>query len=372
MLVVAALVSGPVLVAPSALAAPEDQPVAVESATLGEAATHGGTPEAMPSVPAEPEAVPESADEPLSTPAENPAASQAEAVPLEAADGIVEAPSATLTVSSDAGPDWVVGQKVTYTTTVTNTGNVALSGVALSETHGVGATCDTTTVDVGAAAICISTYVVTQYDFDYGVVWNNVSGAAVSPAGSIVELPLEGAASTRQFHAAATLSFVSDAPGNADVVYGQKLTYTVTMTNTGDVTLSLLQHFSQSLSADTTCQGQVLTVGGTLTCTAVHWITDVDVAAGSITNTITIPLVGPADSGVSLGPATLKNKVIAAPVVEEVPVVAAVVQGNMMTGEALANTGSVGIVPMILGAGALLLAGAGTLTVRRREKHTKA
>lgn len=352
LLVVAALVAGPVLAAPSAHAAP-DEPVVVEAATPVEAATEDATTEATMPVPTEPGTVPESSDEPLGAPA--------------------EAPAATLTVTSDGGTDLLLGQKVTFTSTVTNTGNVALSDLQLTETHGVGTTCDTTTVAIGAAATCTSTYVVTQYDLDNGGIWNNVNGTAKSPTNAVVELPLVKVVSTRPIVAAASLSFVSDAPGNADVVHGQKLTYTVTMTNTGDVTLILLQHFWQSLSTDTTCEGQVLSVGGTLTCTAVHWITDVDVAAGSITNTIAINLLGPLEgSGVDLGPATLTNKVLAAPVVEEVPVVAPVVQGNLVAGEALANTGSAGTAPMVLGAGAFLLAGAGTLAVRRRQKRTKA
>ncbi|MFG2113344.1 hypothetical protein ACGFRB_12025 [Streptomyces sp. NPDC048718] len=72
--------------------------------------------------------------------------------------------SLSITKQSDVEGTASPGDEVTYTYTVTNTGQTALTDVAVHDDHVASVACDTTTLDPGQSTTCRGTYTVTEAD----------------------------------------------------------------------------------------------------------------------------------------------------------------------------------------------------------------
>ncbi|MFI9333094.1 Ig-like domain-containing protein, partial [Kitasatospora sp. NPDC052868] len=121
-------------------------------------------------------------------------------VQLTASDAFnaVTPPAApALTIAKSVTPATVsaAGDTVTYSFLVTNTGNVDLTAVGVTETafSGTGtaptASCPVTTLAPGASTTCTATYGVTQADIDAGIVTNAATAHGTPPTGSPVTTP---------------------------------------------------------------------------------------------------------------------------------------------------------------------------------------
>lgn len=203
-------------------------------------------------------------------------------------------PALTLEKSTAVSQIDTVGQKVPYTFVITNTGNVTLSGVTLTDTLPGLPTpeCDSTgDLAVGAVRTCTATYLVTQADLDAGSLLNSASVSSDGPSGtdgaaaqSSVTLP-----STAQPDATfAKHASLSDANGNGVADPGETLRYTFVVTNTGLITLTGVDVIDPmgGLSAISCPGGRPATVapGATLECTAIYRVTAADQAAGAVRN----------------------------------------------------------------------------------------
>ncbi|MFA6372395.1 MAG: hypothetical protein WCW68_07205, partial [Methanothrix sp.] len=126
-----------------------------------------------------------------------------------------------------------VGDKVTYTYTVSNTGNVTLSGLTLSDDK-VGAIKPAkTTLASGETTTGTGTYTVLETDLP-GPLTNIVTVAATDSQ----KQPVTGqATATVTLTYAASMS-VTKVPSSTTAAVGDKVTYTYTVSNTGNVTLS--------------------------------------------------------------------------------------------------------------------------------------
>ncbi|MGH9379949.1 MAG: DUF7507 domain-containing protein [Thermoanaerobaculia bacterium] len=87
---------------------------------------------------------------------------------------------------SGSGPDpLTVGSTIEYTFVVTNTGNVTLSNITITDPlDGLSPiSCPGTTLAPGAEMTCTATYTVTQQDVDAGVVQNTATVTGQTPGG---------------------------------------------------------------------------------------------------------------------------------------------------------------------------------------------
>ncbi|MEU8543760.1 hypothetical protein AB0C52_27855 [Streptomyces sp. NPDC048717] len=71
-------------------------------------------------------------------------------------------PALSLTKRADSAGPFQVGDTVTYTYTVTNTGNTTLNGITVTDDRVSPVTCDTTTLAVEASTTCHGTYTITS------------------------------------------------------------------------------------------------------------------------------------------------------------------------------------------------------------------
>jgi uncharacterized repeat protein (TIGR01451 family) len=215
-------------------------------------------------------------------------------------------PSISVVKSASPGSFSAVGQTITYTYVITNTGNVTLSSVSLNDDKlGTITSCNPVLGSLvpGASTTCTATHVTTLADLDAGGITNTATATGDPPSGppetsppSTVDVPAEVAPGIRVDKTAAPTTFDGS---------GQTITYTYVITNTGNVTLNPVSLSDNKLGPITTCPTGPpgsLAPGGTITCTATHVTTQADVDAGGITNIATVtgqPPTGPPETDTS-------------------------------------------------------------------------
>ena len=198
-----------------------------------------------------------------------------------------QSPALTLDKTITAGtPYSAVGDTISYQYLVTNTGNVTISGISVSDdTTDATPVCDVTTLAPGAVATCTAVYTTTQADLDAGFVTNNAS-ATGTPAGGDLTDPTDSA--TAQATQTPSLSVEKSSPTITYAAVGDTLTYSYLVTNTGNVTISGPFSIADDRSSDESCPVTAsLAPGDTVTCSATYSVTQADLDAGFVTNTAT-------------------------------------------------------------------------------------
>ncbi|MFJ3234590.1 hypothetical protein [Streptomyces sp. NPDC086787] len=196
------------------------------------------------------------------------------------------------TVVGDGG-DFRVGEQLTYSFLVHNTGNVTLHGVNVGDIafSGTGLPpeihCPETELAPNASMTCTGLYIVTQADVDSGLITNTARATGTPPAGTAVHSNDASAEFTPRRSPGITL--LKSASPTEVTAAGQQVSYTYLVTNTGNVTLSGLAvadtDFTGSGPRPTvSCPGTTLPVGASVTCTATYTVRQADVDQGSITN----------------------------------------------------------------------------------------
>ncbi len=201
-----------------------------------------------------------------------------------------------------------VGQEVTYSFAVTNTGNVTLSDVAVDEAEFSGSgelsavECpgEAASLAPGQSVTCTATYVVTQADL-YSTELTNTATAMGTPPGdtppptsppSTVEVPVAPLPA---------IEVVKTSDTQEITAAGQEVTYSFEVTNTGNVPLSEVTvdeaEFSGTGTAPVpTCPEGALEPQTSVTCTATYVVTQADVDAGELTNMATATGTPPGDT----------------------------------------------------------------------------
>ena len=225
-------------------------------------------------------------------------------------------PEMTLAKVADNDTNRAVGDIITYTYTVENTGSVNINTISLNDQHTTSAGTSTLPVsgetgDAGNSAnstdatandgswdllapsdiiTFTSTYTVTQADVDSGNPITNIATVTGTPAtGAFGPNPITAGESVTVETAAPSLEIDKPAPSNADedgnssVSIGDTLTYTITATNTGNTTQNNVT-VSDPLITPTTIACATLAPGATCTLTGDYVVTMTD-AGGNVVNT---------------------------------------------------------------------------------------
>ena len=219
-------------------------------------------------------------------------------------------------VTDGAGDGANLGDLITYTISIENKGNVTLNSLTISDTikdgNGANLSLDgppsfvsattsstSTTLQVGGTATFTANYTIDQQAVDSGRVENSAVGTASSPSGVQTsdtsddgddsDGDIDDDPTITLLTATPTLSVSKSAtvndPDSNGVDLGDTITYTIVVTNTGDLTLSnvvitdtLTDANSSSLSLNsgptlTAGDASNLGVGAALTYQATHVIT---------------------------------------------------------------------------------------------------
>ena len=278
-------------------------------------------------------------------------------------------PAISLVKTSKLLGDAVAGDEVEFTFVSTNTGNVTLSGVTITDPlPGLSdLTFDWSTATAagvlapGESVTATAVYTLTQADVDRGEVENTATTVGTPPNAYDPEDP-DGPGVPQQpvrdddtvvtpLPPAPAIDLVKTGQISGKGLAGDKVNYTFVATNTGNVTLTGVVISDplpglSSLSYTWPGAAGVLAPGESVTATASYTLTDADVKAGQVVNTADV-IGNPPNGG--------------DPVTDEDTV-------TVKTGE-LAVTG--GSLPYLgLGAaGLLLLLGAGLLVASRKRKQ---
>ncbi|MCP4085547.1 MAG: DUF11 domain-containing protein, partial [Actinomycetia bacterium] len=212
----------------------------------------------------------------------------------------------------DTSGDITVGDTLTWTITATNTGDVTLSSVTVSDPLVGSLACTPANGSdraAGAEVTCVGSHLVTQADIDSGSVDNTarVEGSAPSGAGvTATDGTTNPTPQNPSLGLAKTWTGNADEDGSGNVSLGDTLTWDVTATNTGDVTLDTVT-VSDSLATGLACtptNGSTLAPGAGLACTATLSVTQAMVDAGEVANTATATGDDPTGSPIPSPPAT--------------------------------------------------------------------
>lgn len=274
-------------------------------------------------------------------------ASDEASVPLETV------PAIELVKDAALQGDGAVGDTVEYTFTVTNTGDVTLTGVELADPlPGLSAISygdwpgETGVLAPGDSVTATAEYVLTQADIDAGSVDNTATVNGVDPDGEPVGatddadvlLPSEPA-----------IELVKDAALQGEGTVGDTVVYSFTATNTGNVTLTGVEIADPlaglaELEYTWPADPGVLAPGASVAATATYVLTQADLDAGGVTNTATV--VGTSPTG---EPVTATDDAVVA--LETAPAIAltkaAVLEGAGAAGDVVeylfevTNTGDV-------------------------------
>ncbi len=197
-----------------------------------------------------------------------------------------QSPALTLVKSTTTTDFDSVGDTISYSYLVTNTGNVSLDGPVTITDDRATATCPNVNtvgnldaaLDPGEAVTCTATYTITQADLNAGSVTNIATASADGTTSNQDTVTVTGTQSP-----ALTLDKSAD-PTTYDQV-GDIITYTYLVTNTGNVTIQGPFSITDDKSSDESCPATAsLEPGQSITCTATYTITAADMTATQVTN----------------------------------------------------------------------------------------
>ncbi len=201
------------------------------------------------------------------------------------------------------------GESINYVFVVTNRGNVDLTGISV--TDGDATVSPMTTIDLVAGAIDNTTYtathILTQAEIDSGSFTNQATVSGLDPNNvTVTDLsddpiditdsdpnmdgsPDDPTVLTLTPNPAISITKADNAPadGSYDTV-GEAITYTILVTNDGNVTLTDVDVTDGN--ADTITPGTITSIdpGQTISVTATHTITQFDLDNGEVINTANV------------------------------------------------------------------------------------
>ena len=189
--------------------------------------------------------------------------------------------SPALTIVKSASPITysTVGQTITYTYTVTNSGNVNIKGpinIIDSRINGP-ILIPNTDLAPGQSVIGIANYSITQEDINSGSVTNSAYANNNNTNSKNVALTVTAVQSP-------ALTIVKSASPTNDSTVGQTITYTYTVTNSGNVNIKgPLNIIDSRINGSILIPNTDLAPGQSITETSNYSITQEDINSGSVT-----------------------------------------------------------------------------------------
>jgi large repetitive protein len=193
----------------------------------------------------------------------------------------------SIAVTKSASPETYVaeGDIITYTIQVTNTGNVSLSNVVVDDplipaisNQNIG------TLTPGSTQQLVGSYTVTLADINSGSVVNTATASGKDPNNGDV---IGSSSATVTANQQPSIAVAKSASPDTYVAEGDIITYTIQVTNTGNVSLSNVVVDDPLIPAISNLNIGLLTPGSTQQLVGTYTITLADMNSGSVVNTAT-------------------------------------------------------------------------------------
>ena len=236
-----------------------------------------------------------------SDPNDNPIASN----PFTLTEPLTQSPNMTMVKSSTSAHEVNADGEIEYTFVVTNTGNVTLTNISVSDPlTGPVTPASISSLLPGTSTTFTATYTVTQNDVDTGNVHNTATANADGPSG-----PLSPVEDEYDFPITQTpaISVIKSSDAGTDLAVDDVITYEFLIENTGNVTLDSvsISDILPGISATDPLSEDHLVPGETTTFTATYTVTQDDIDYGQIANTATAHATDPNDDPVTSDPSDL-------------------------------------------------------------------
>jgi gliding motility-associated-like protein len=225
------------------------------------------------------------------------------------AEDDIAAPSIELVKTATLSGTGTVGSIITFTFTITNTGNVPLNTIEIDDPLlSVTPITIPGILDVSAVTTITRTYTISQSDIDAGSVINSATVSGFDPNGKRVSdvsdngNPNDGNDNPTVIKfvqtpsiAIITTAVFDDNNGDGFAQAGETVTYSFTIFNTGNVTLTNILIPNNLLGIVITGGPIFLGVGqsDSTTFTATYALTQADIILGTVTNQATVVATSP-------------------------------------------------------------------------------
>ncbi|WP_299443437.1 PKD-like domain-containing protein [uncultured Aquimarina sp.] len=215
-------------------------------------------------------------------------------------------------LSADDGAYDTVGEQIKYSLTITNTGNTTLTNIVITDNNADAGSISPSNITIllpGETISVTAAHTITQLDLDTGIVSNTATVEGTDPFGNILDDisddpndPTNNDSNGDgdpdditntdmiQNPSIGLTKAADDAPDGLWDTVGEIITYTLQVTNTGNVTLSNITISDSNADAGSIVPSNIATLlpGETITVIAAHTITQQDLDTGSVTNTASV------------------------------------------------------------------------------------
>ncbi|PZX94695.1 hypothetical protein DOS84_03840 [Flavobacterium aquariorum] len=209
---------------------------------------------------------------------------------------LTPSPRIALVKTGAVGGTGTVGDVITYGFTVTNTGNTTLSNIIVNDplTGSLNLAVTPSTLAPNGIGTATATYIIKQSDTDAGIVTNSATVTGTTPTNGTVT-DTSGTTVTNDIPTVTTLTpspsiaLVKTGVLGGTGTVGDLITYTFTVTNTGNTTLSnIIVNDPLTGSVNLAVTPSTLTPNGIGTATATYTIKQSDIDDGKVTNSATV------------------------------------------------------------------------------------
>jgi len=173
----------------------------------------------------------------------------------------VGTPSWTLAKTPSPTTYSAAGQVINYSYLLTNTGNVGISNIAITDNKVTPVSCPATTLAAGAQMTCTGTYSITAADVAATSVTNTAT-ATGTPAGGV--LPPATATATINFVGTPGWTLAKTPNPTTYSLPGQVITYTYVLKNTGPIAISAISLTDNKVTT-VNCPANTLAAGAQMT-----------------------------------------------------------------------------------------------------------
>jgi uncharacterized repeat protein (TIGR01451 family) len=187
-----------------------------------------------------------------------------------------------------------VGDTISYTLTVSNTGGSSVTNVTVTDPQVSGLSCSVglpATLLPSTSITCTGTYIIRQQDIDSGLVPNT---ATVDGKQGATDLRDRSSKTVVGPDVSPELSITKKALTKRYSVVGDAISYEFLVRNEGDVTISGIEVLDAVLDAPgAVCPKTSLGPGKSMTCTGQHTVTNRDLALSAIMNSASVTGIPP-------------------------------------------------------------------------------